>query len=155
MFLVLNFNLIEGPNKIIWDPLGKGRYGTMSHLAKFLPYLILWRLNQRFSTQITPRPVFWRKKFPRPETEDFPHFKIFLKASFTLLSAKNIIPTTRLKSSTTRLNFLHDPLPGRDPSVEKHWLKHTIFYNWLWSNFLINGWGRGGVVYWTLSPNVT
>ncbi len=56
-------------------------------------------LEQRFSTQITPRPVFRRKKIPRPEIEDFYR----LKASLTLLSAKdlyNSLTTTRLKSST-------------------------------------------------------
>jgi len=39
-------------------------------------------LDQRFSTQNTSRPVFQRKKSPRPETEDFHHLQAFLKASF-------------------------------------------------------------------------
>ncbi len=37
--------------------------------------VISYSLDQRFSTQITPLPVFWRKKFPKPATEDFYHLK--------------------------------------------------------------------------------
>jgi hypothetical protein len=39
-------------------------------------------VNQRFSTQITPLPVFLRKKSPRPVTVDFHHLQAFRKASF-------------------------------------------------------------------------
>jgi len=44
--------------------------------------------DQRFPTQITPRPVFEEKKFPRPAIKDFHHLQTFLKASFALLSTK-------------------------------------------------------------------
>jgi len=40
-------------------------------------------LEQRFSTKNTPWPVFQRKKYPRPATEDFHHLQAFLEASFT------------------------------------------------------------------------
>ncbi len=39
----------------------------------------------QFSTQITPRSIFF---IPRPTTEDFRHLKAFLQASFILLSTK-------------------------------------------------------------------
>ncbi len=60
-------------------------------------------LEQRFSTQITPRPVFWRKKFPRPEIEDPPFIIWGLDLSyFQQKNLYNSLTTTRLKSSTTR-----------------------------------------------------
>jgi len=40
--------------------------------------------------KITPRPVFWIKKSPRPATENFHYLQAFLKASFPLLSTKMI-----------------------------------------------------------------
>ena len=73
-------------------------------------------LNQRFSTQITPRPVFRRKKIPQPsQLRTFHHLKTFHKASFTLFSTKNL----NNSHAHDLFEILHDPLPGRDPSVEK------------------------------------
>ncbi len=43
-------------------------------------------LDQRFSTQITPRPGFWIKKYPLPEPENFHYLQAFLKARLPLLS---------------------------------------------------------------------
>ncbi len=74
-----------------------------------------WPLCQRFSTQITLRPIFWRKKFPRPATEDFHYLQTFLKASFTLLSTRKLYNS----HAHDPIEILHDPLPCRDPSVEK------------------------------------
>jgi len=39
-------------------------------------------LEQHFSTQNTPQPVFLRKKSPRPAPEAFHHLQAFLKASY-------------------------------------------------------------------------
>jgi len=81
---------------------------------------------ERFSTQITPRPVF--KKFPWPATEGFYHLKTFLKVlpsflpSFTILSTKNLYNC----QANDPFEILHDLLPGRDPSVEKRWSRLHI-----------------------------
>jgi hypothetical protein len=79
-------------------------------------------LNQRFSTQITPRPVFLRKKFPQPATEDFHHLQTFLKTSFILLSTKKLYNC----HAHDPFEILHNPFPGCDPSVEKRWFKPVV-----------------------------
>jgi len=56
----------------------------------------LFPLVQRFSTQNTSRPVFWRGKTLRPVTEDFDKLEAFLKASFSKKFQKSYTkPATR------------------------------------------------------------
>jgi len=94
---------------------------------KFLPKRsrkIKDHLELRFSIQITPQPVFWIKKFPRPTTEDFYHLH------FADLSQGLFYPTFNKKLYNSHAHdpfeILHDPLPGRDPSVEKHWSRAEV-----------------------------
>ncbi len=79
-------------------------------------------LNQNHSST-----CFWRKKIPRPATENFHHLQTFIKASFTLLSTKNFYNSHAHNS----FEILHDQLPGRDLSVEKHWSGRS--HSWVWS----------------------
>ncbi len=72
----------------------------------FMPKFSCNVINQRFSTQNTPLPVFLRKKiYLRPATEDFHLYRPFSrlvsakKAQLQLFWTK---PTTRLKITTTR-----------------------------------------------------
>jgi hypothetical protein len=72
-------------------------------------------LDQRFSTQITPRPVFEEKNFHDPQLRTF---IICKPASFTLLSTKNIYNS-----------HAHDPSEIlHDPSVEKRWTRLKLIY---------------------------
>jgi len=64
----------------------------------------LWHdLNQRFSTQNTPRPIFWRKKSSRSATEDFHHLaECHFQRKSSIIVILYQAHTTCLKSTTTR-----------------------------------------------------
>jgi len=59
----------------------------------------VWQVTTKRWEQITPRPVFWRKKLPQPVTEDFHQLVL---PYFQQKNSLIVMPTTRLKSSTTR-----------------------------------------------------
>ncbi len=99
------------------------QYCVRKCLVCISPLIGITALGHRLSTQITPRTVFWREKFPRPATEWFicRHFTFY--------------PTFNIKSSLKVILSTH--------SVEKRcsrqWIVSAETYFRLFDNYMYSG----------------